>query len=233
MQTFNDISTVVFDADDTLWPCQTFYTDAEEAFIEIMAKYADADTTADTLYETETNNMPLLGFGARAFTISLLETAVKVSRGRLTSHQTKAILQLGKELMDAPTKPFPDVEATLSTLRSADKRLVLFTKGELLDQERKIERSGLARYFSLVEIVSAKDLRSTEALCRRIDEPMERLLFVGNSFRSDIDPPLRLGAYAAFLPGSDTWQYETGAEYTHERLVVLDDIGDIPALLAL
>lgn len=233
MQTFSDIHTVVFDADDTLWSCQPLYTEAERRFAGLMMQYADRDATAAMLFETEKSNMPLLGFGARAFTLSLLETAVKVSQGRLTAQQTQQIIELGKTLMCAPVSPLPHVEETLSALHDAGLRAVLFTKGELLDQERKLAHSGLADRFALVEIVSTKDRRTTDALCRRLNEPVERLLFVGNSFPSDIDPPLQLGARAAYVPYRDTWQYETAEPYSHERLATLADIALIPALLGI
>lgn len=215
----DDIQAIAFDADDTLWDCQSHFADVERRYCELLAPYGSPEHISGRLFSTEAANMELLGYGTKAFTLSLVENAVAVSRGQVAATVIGEIVRLGKELLCLPATPLPGVRETLAALRG--RRLVLFTKGELLDQENKLRRSGLAGFFSHVEIVSDKTEREYAALCRHLGVAPSHLLMVGNSFRSDIAPALAIGAWAAHIPFHVTWQLEITDEFDHERLIRL------------
>lgn len=228
MQTtsFRDrIDVIAFDADDTLWDCQSHFADVERRYCELLAAYGDADSIAGELFRTEARNMALLGYGTKAFTLSLVENAVGVSHGRVTGDEIGRIVDMGKELLALPATPLPGVRETLRALGGI--RKVVFTKGELLDQQSKLQRSGLAPLFDHVEIVSDKTGEAYRALCRRLRITPDRLLMVGNSFRSDIAPALAVGAWAAHIPFHVTWQLEVTEEFEHERLVRLKEMSEL------
>lgn len=217
-----NISAMAFDADDTLWDCQTHFDRVVERCAELVAPWYDGDF-AEELYATERANMPVLGYGAKAFTISLIETAARVSRAQMPGRVTEELIALGKGLLDMPVEPLPGVEEALQYC-AARWPLTLFTKGELLDQQNKIRRSGLAHYFTHIEIVSDKTTDRVRDLCRHIGVEPERLCMVGNSFRSDIAPALEAGCYAVYIPFHTTWQLEATEEYDHPRLTRLQSI---------
>ena len=157
---------IAFDADDTLWECQSYFEAVEREYCEILNSYSYADEISKALFAVETANMPLLGYGSKAFILSLLENAIEISDGKLKAEEVKRILALGKELLQLPGKPMKGVVETLKVLRELDKyHLVVFTKGELLDQENKFHRSGLAPYFEDIVVVSDKTEKSYHQLC--------------------------------------------------------------------
>lgn len=216
------IKVVAFDADDTLWDCQSFFEDVERQYCEVLSPWADETTVRRTLFETESINMPLTGYGAKAFTLSLVENAIKVSNGQITANDLLRIQQLGISLLRLPAKPLPTVEATLGTLKSLNRyRLVVFTKGEIEDQERKLMRSGLWDCFDRVVVVADKRERQYRELCETFGIDISELLMVGNSFKSDIEPVLRLGGQAVHIPFYVQWAHEVTEEYDHEHLVVI------------
>ena len=218
-----DISLIAFDADDTLWECQTYFEAVEREYCEILSSYSSADEISKALFAVETANMPLLGYGSKAFILSLLENAIEISDGKLNAEEVKRILALGKGVLQLPAKPMKGVVETLKVLRELDKyHLVVFTKGELLDQENKFHRSGLAPYFEDIVVVSDKTEKSYHQLCERFSIGVGQLLMVGNSFRSDIEPVLKLGGWAAHIPFHTTWQHEVIEEYEHPHLLKLE-----------
>lgn len=229
MNTLYDIEAIAFDADDTLWDCQSHFADVERRYCALLAEYGDAEHIAGELFRTEAANMELLGYGTKAFTLSLVENAVSVSGGRVPAAVIGEIVALGKELLRLPATPLPGVRETLAALR--DRRLAVFTKGELLDQENKLRRSGLGGFFCHVEIVSDKTPREYLALCRHLSVSPDRLLMVGNSFRSDIAPALAVGAWAAHIPFHVTWQLEVAEEFDHEHLVRLRRFSGLTGIL--
>ena len=226
---------IAIDADDTLWDCQSHFDNAEAAYCQLLADYNDAKHISDALFETEKLNMSSLGFGTKAFTLSLLETAIKVSGGCLSGKVVAEILQLGKALLSFPTTPLPGVEDTLIALNERkggeDYRLVVFTKGELLDQESKFNRSGLCPYFEDIIVVSDKTEEAYHHLCHQFGVKVGQLLMVGNSFRSDIEPVLKLGGWAAHIPFHTVWQHEVVEEYDHPHLLRLKEFVQLPDLL--
>ena len=218
-----DISLIAFDADDTLWECQTYFEAVESEYCEVLKSYASADEISKALFAVETANMPLLGYGSKAFLLSLLENAIEISDGKLKAKEVKKIITLGKELLQLPGKPMDGIEDTLKVLRDSGKyHLVVFTKGELLDQENKFRRSGLSPYFEDIIVVSDKTEKSYHQLCERFSIDVDQLLMVGNSFRSDIEPVLKLGGWAAYIPFHTIWQHEVVEEYEHSHLVKLE-----------
>lgn len=218
-----DISLIAFDADDTLWECQTYFEAVEKEYCEVLKPYASADEVSKALFAVETANMPLLGYGSKAFLLSLLENAIEVSEGKLKAKEVKKIIDLGKGLLELPGRPMDGVEETLKVLHDAGKyHLVVFTKGELLDQENKFHRSGLSPYFDNIIVVSDKTEKSYHQLCDRYSIDVDQLLMVGNSFRSDIEPVLKLGGWAAHIPFHTVWQHEVVEEYDHPHLLKLE-----------
>lgn len=218
-----DISLIAFDADDTLWECQTYFEAVEKEYCEVLKPYASADEVSKALFAVETANMPLLGYGSKAFLLSLLENAIEVSEGKLKAKEVKKIIDLGKGLLELPGRPMDGVEETLKVLHDAGKyHLVVFTKGELLDQENKFRRSGLSPYFDNIIVVSDKTEKSYHQLCDRYSIDVDQLLMVGNSFRSDIEPVLKLGGWAAHIPFHTVWQHEVVEEYDHPHLLKLE-----------
>lgn len=226
------ISLIAFDADDTLWDNQTHFERVEREYAALLAPYGTPEEVSSQLLATETANMPLLGYGCKAFTLSLVENAIRMSEGRVSGSDIERIVGLGKELLSLPATPLPHVETTLKTLRAMGKyKLVVMTKGELLDQQNKLRRSGLAGYFDETIIVSDKTQAEYERLCRVFRIDASQLMMVGNSFKSDIEPVLQLGGYAVHIPFHTTWQHEQIEEYDHPHLLRLDNIGRLAAAI--
>ena len=227
-----EISLIAFDADDTLWGSQTYYDTVEKVYCEILAPYASADKVSHALRTTEKANIPLLGYGSKAFLLSLIENAVNISHGKIMGREIGQIIELGKELLRLPGHPFDGVKATLAKLRETGRyRMVVFTKGELLDQESKFNRSGLRPYFEDIIVVSDKTEEAYHHLCHQFGVKVGQLLMVGNSFRSDIEPVLKLGGWAAHIPFHTVWQHEVVEEYDHPHLLRLKKFVQLPDLL--
>ena len=223
-----NIKVIAFDADDTLWDCQSWFDEVEHKCCELLSPWATAREVSEGLFATERKNLSLTGYGTKAFTLSLVENAVRVSHEQLTGDIVMKLLMLGQDLLRFPTTPLPEVEETLRRL--ADQRhyrLVVFTKGELMDQEGKLRRSGLEQYFSHVETVSNKTEKEYRQLCENLDVAPEQTLMVGNSFRSDIAPALAAGAWAVHIPYHVVWELEKSVEFPHERLRKISHFGEL------
>lgn len=254
MKKMENVKAIAFDADDTLWALQNYFEDVEDEYCDLLSDFGSKEEISASLFETETENMEDLGYGAKAFTISLVENAVKVSEGRVPAKLIGQIVRLGKSLLHLDAKPLPEVEETLAKLREATAsqgelasecqgrlaserqgerkyKLAVFTKGELKDQENKLWRSGLQRYFDVVSIVSDKTPEAYRRLCRELGVTPEELVMVGNSFKSDIAPALKIGASAIHIPFHTTWAHEKAEEFEHERLRRITHFGEITSLL--
>lgn len=235
----NHIKLMAFDADDTLWALQNYFEDVEQEYCRLLAPYGSKEQISAALFATETANMEDLGYGCKAFTISLVENAVKVSQGKVEATVIARIVNLGKTLLHLDAKPLEGVERTLDSLRQmpADDgqtprfRLAVFTKGELKDQENKLRRSGLAHYFDHVRIVSDKTPEAYRDLCRDLHVQPHETVMVGNSFRSDIIPALSNGASAVHIPFHTTWAHEKAEEFEHERLCRLTRFDELLKLV--
>ena len=228
----DDIKVLAFDADDTLWDCQSWFDDVEHRCCLLLSPWATAREVSEGLVNTERKNLSLTGYGTKAFTLSLIENAVRVTRGQLTGDIVQQLLDMGKELLNFPTTPLPEVEETLKRLAEQRRyRLVVFTKGELMDQESKLQRSGLEQYFSHMETVSNKTEREYRQLCENLGVAPEQTVMIGNSFRSDIAPALAAGAWAVHIPYHVVWAMEKSEEFPHERLHKIVHFSEIIGLL--
>jgi len=202
-----NIKYIAFDADDTLWDNEPFYRALEHIFNEAMLPYMSKEESSAELFKTEVANLPLFGFGAKAYTLSILETALRLSDDKLPISEFRKILEAGKQLTDSPLVLLDDVEETLKNLTPKYK-LILATKGDLLDQERKLRKSKLEKYFHHIEVMSDKQIADYEKLLRHLDIEAKEFLMIGNSMRSDIVPVLELGGYAIHIPYHTTWALE-------------------------
>lgn len=220
---------IAFDADDTLWDCQSHFEKVENHLYQLIAPYCD--NPAQELFKTESGNMADLGYGCKAFTISIIETALRVGGDHLSAAQLSELLSHSKSLLHLPATPLPEVEQTLQRLQAYPYRLVVFTKGELQDQENKLNRSGLVKYFSHVEITSDKTEREFQNLCEHLSILPGELMMVGNSLKSDIAPALTIGARAVHIPFHVTWQLEHFEEIEHERLTKITHFNELLNLL--
>ena len=227
-----DIKVIAIDADDTLWDNQSYYDRAGDFFADTLKEYGTADRLQDRLFETEIANMPLLGYGAKSVCISMMESAMEISGGKVSVAQLGDILKAAKSLLEIPATPLPGVRETLEKLKDSGRyRLVLFTKGDLLDQQNKIMRSGLAEFFDRTVIVSDKDKDEYLDLCDSEDIVPEQLMMIGNSFKSDIRPVVELGGSGIHIPFHTMWKHEEADEFESPDIVRLERFSDITELL--
>lgn len=221
------INVIAFDADDTLWENEPNFQKTEKAFCALMEKYLPAEIVSKELFAIEMENLSLYGYGAKAFVLSLIETLVKVSNGKADSQLVGEILDMGKALLLQPVILLPGVTDVLEQL-TGNFKLVLATKGDLLDQERKLRNSGLEGYFHHIEIMSDKQQSDYLKLMRNLDCNPENFLMVGNSLKSDVLPVLQTGGYAAHIPFHTTWQYEKmEVEVDHPHFKELKHINEL------
>jgi putative hydrolase of the HAD superfamily len=224
--------TVGFDADDTLWHNETIFEKVHERYRAILAQYHDALTVDRTLFATEMRNLELYGYGVKGFTLSAIETAIQLTAGKISANEIQQLIMLGRDMLEHPVDLLDGVTETLTAL-SRQHRLLVITKGDLRDQERKLTRSGLASYFQHVEILSEKDEKSYAALFRRHDIDPARFLMVGNSLKSDIMPVLALGGAGVHIPYHITW----AAEHVEKipaaggRFFQLKNVRELPGVL--
>jgi putative hydrolase of the HAD superfamily len=203
-----DIQVIAFDADDTLWINEPHFQEIESRFCNMLEDFLPHHTVSRELLAVEIANMPLYGFGVKSFTLSMIETAIKVSAGTIKTQEIEKIIALGKELLDKPIELLDGIEDVLKALQGKY-RLVMATKGDLLDQERKLNKSGLAPYFHHIEIVSDKQEAEYRKLIKHLDIQPEHFLMIGNSLKSDILPVLNIGGFGFHVPYHTTWAYET------------------------
>ncbi|WKN45030.1 HAD family hydrolase [Tunicatimonas pelagia] len=203
----DQIKVIAFDADDTLWVNEPYFRETEDKFCEMMEDYLPQHSVSRELLETEINNLALYGYGIKSMTLSMIEAAIQMSDKTIGLEAVEKIIQFGKEMLDKPIELLEGVEEVLQALQGKY-RLVMATKGDLLDQERKLLKSGLANYFHHIEIVSEKKEPNYERLIQHLDIPPQAFLMVGNSLKSDIMPVLNLGGHAFHVPYHTTWAYE-------------------------
>lgn len=205
------IKVIGFDADDTLWVNEPYYREAEAIFCSMMENYLPPHKISEELFNTETNNLKKYGYGAKGFTLSMLETALNISQRQLSAHILEDIMKLGTSLLDKPVELMDDISDLLENLKS-NYQLVVATKGDLLDQQRKLKNSGLIHHFHHIEIMSDKKEENYVHLFQRLEIKSEEFLMVGNSLKSDILPVVSLGGKAVHIPYHITWQHETPDE---------------------
>lgn len=227
------IKTIAFDADDTLWVNEPHFQDVEARFCEIMEDYLSQHHVSQELFKTEMSNLALYGFGVKSFMLSMIETSIRISDGTIGLKVIERILALGKELLDKPIELLEGVTEVLNKL-CGNYKLVVATKGDLLDQERKLEKSKLGRFFHHVEIMSDKKESDYLKLIKRLDIEPESFLMIGNSIKSDIIPVLNIGGTAIHVPFHTTWAHEhVEHEIKHEHFVAIDKITELLPILGL
>lgn len=209
------LTTIGFDADDTLWQNEQFYRLTEDRFAALLSNYADPRHLSERLLETEKRNLKLYGFGIKGFTLSMIETAIEVTEGKAPATVIDGILAAGREMLVHPVEALPHVPETLEAL-AGRYRLILITKGDLFDQERKLAASGLGELFSAVEIVSDKSEATYSRAFRQHGDGPEQAMMVGNSLKSDVVPALRAGSWGVYVPHELTWALEHDDEPVSE-----------------
>jgi len=224
--------TVGFDGDDTLWENERLFVDAQAVLRRLVAGFGDPARIDQRLMEAERNNLAHFGYGIKGFALSMIETAIELTGGKISANDIKVIVDTAKSMLAAEVVLLDHVTETLAAL-AGPYRLILVTKGDLHDQERKVARSGLGHFFSAVEIVSEKSPDTYRRLLKRHAVTSNRFLMVGNSLRSDVLPVLEIGASAVHIPHELTWSHEyadppaSGSPGYH----TLDHVGRLPALL--
>jgi len=201
------ITTIGFDADDTLWHNESIFEDAHRRYCELLARWHDADTVERTLFATEMRNLERFGYGVKSHALSSIETAIALTDGAISAEEIRAIVDLAKGMLDHPVELLEGAAEVLPAL-AARHRLVLITKGDLRDQERKVRKSGLEAHFEEIEIISEKDTSIYRRLLARHGIAPEEFVMVGNSLKSDILPVLDLGGRGVYVPYRTTWEAE-------------------------
>ncbi|MEI6061147.1 MAG: HAD family hydrolase [Bacteroidota bacterium] len=203
----NKIKIIGFDADDTLWVNEPFYRETEKQFAHILSLYFSENEINDELFKTEMKNLALYGYGAKSFILSMIETALRLSENKITAVEISKIIEIGKAQLNRPIELLDGVELVLQKLQPHYK-LILATKGDLLDQEQKLKKSGLTAYFHHIEIMSDKHENNYRKLIKHLDIEPQDFVMVGNSIKSDILPVVNIGASAIHVPYHTTWQHE-------------------------
>lgn len=216
-----DIKVIAFDADDTLWVNEPYFQNTEKKFCDLMGEFLPQHTLSRELLKIEIENLVLYGYGIKGYILSMIETALKVSDNTIGIDAIEKIIDFGKELLNEPIELLENVEEVLAALQH-DYRLVVATKGDLLDQERKLKKSGLSHYFHHIEIMSDKKEDDYLKLIKHLDINPTEFMMIGNSLKSDVLPVIRIGGHAIHVPYHTTWaheQVETTLEHENFRHV--------------
>lgn len=224
---------IAFDADDTLWENEALYAWAQEQLRSLLGSYGQPQEIDQKLNEIESGNLDSYGYGFKSFGLSMIETAIDLSGGGITGKEIQQIIRLLKEMLRAEVHLLDGALEVVQTL-STQYDLMLITKGDLLDQQRKIKRSGLGGYFKYIEIVSEKDAHSYKKLLEKYQIDPHRFLMVGNSLRSDILPVIALGGKAIYIPYHLTWKHEIPGDLVpgENSYYQIEHLGEIPSLMA-
>ncbi len=227
------LKVIAFDADDTLWVNEPYFREAEDKFCALLEDYLPHHTVAKELFKTETQNIPLYGYGVKGFMLSMVETALRISNNKVPPIVIEKALEYGKELLDKPLELLEDIEDALQQLKKKY-RLVVATKGDLLDQERKLKKSGLEHYFHHIEIMSDKQEGDYQKLIKHLDIIPQEFMMIGNSLKSDVMPVLAVGGHAVHIPYHITWAHEAVTEtIQHPNFQHVNSVKELlPSLLS-
>lgn len=227
-----NIKYIGFDADDTLWVNEPYYKRTEQFFCELLEEYLPENKISEELFKTEMQNLNLYGFGTKSFMLSMVETAIRISGGKISPETITKILDTGKAMLSQPIEVLDGVESVLKEL-SEKYKLIVATKGDLLDQERKLESSGLEKYFHHIEIMSDKKEDNYQKLLNHLEIPAQEFVMIGNSLKSDILPVININGYAIHIPFHTTWEHEKMAqkELSEVKYFVVESIKEIPGLI--
>jgi putative hydrolase of the HAD superfamily len=225
------LTTIGFDADDTLWQNEAFFRLTQDRFTRLLADHADPARLSERLEAAERRNLGQYGFGVKGFTLSMIETAIEVTEARVPAAVIAELIAAGREMLEHPIELLPHARSTVTAL-AADYRVVLVTKGDLLDQERKLAQSGLGDLFDAVEIVSHKTPEAYRAIFARHGTGADQAMMVGNSLKSDVIPALEAGAWGVHVPHGMTWALEAAdPPEGHRRFHAVSDLGQLPSLV--
>ena len=222
---------IAFDADDTLWHNEPYFDEAQDKFCELFGGYASKQELLRLILNHQITNLPLYGFGIKAFTLSMIESALELTNHSISGQNIEKVLQIGKDLLQKPVELLPDVISVLEELKGTYK-LIVATKGDLKDQHRKLHESGIGAYFHHIEVMSDKTELDYEKMLGRLDCLAADFLMIGNSLKSDVLPVLNIGGHAIHIPYHTTWEYEQiDFEVEHENFHAFEKITDVLQLL--
>ena len=225
------LTTICFDADDTLWHNERFFRLTQERFADLLRGHADPDHLAERLLAAERRNIGHYGFGIKGFMLSMIETALEVTEHRVPGSVIAEIIAAGQEMLSHPIELLPGVQQTIDAL-NGEFTLLLVTKGDLLDQERKLAQSGLGDVFDGVEIVSEKTASVYAAIFARHRTQVDRALMAGNSLKSDVNPVIEAGGWGVYVPHGLSWELEAAeAPEDHPRFRQIDSLAELPGIV--
>jgi putative hydrolase of the HAD superfamily len=223
---------IAFDADDTLFVNETYFLEIEKKFCGLMKKYVTHQNISDELFQIEIDNIKIYGYGIKAYILSMIEAALKISNATIPIEVIEKIVGYGKELLEKPIVLLDGVEETLEALHGKYK-LVVATKGDLLDQRRKLHDSGLGKYFHHIEVMSDKQEKDYSDLLKRLDIHPSEFLMIGNSLKSDVLPVLNIGGQAVHIPFHTTWAHERiDFKIEHDNFYSFEKLTDILRIIA-
>ena len=218
---------IAFDADDTLWHNEPYFDEAQERFCVLFQDYASSQEILGLILNHQIKNLPLYGFGIKAFTLSMIESALELTNHKISGQNIQKVIQIGKDLLQKPVELLPNVTEVLEQLKGSHK-LIVATKGDLKDQHRKLHDSGIGAYFHHIEVMSDKAELDYEKMLCRLDCKAEDFLMIGNSLKSDVLPVLNIGGHAIHIPYHTTWEYEKiDFEIKHENFKSFASIEEI------
>lgn len=222
---------IAFDADDTLWHNEPYFDEAQAKFCELFANYASNQEILQLILSHQVKNLPLYGFGIKAFVLSMIESALELTNHQISGNGIEKIIKIGKDLLQKPVELLPEVEDVLQQLKGKYK-LVVATKGDLKDQHRKLHDSGIGHYFHHIEVMSDKKELDYEKMLARLDIKPEDFIMIGNSLKSDVLPVLNIGGHGYHIAYHTTWEYEKiDFEIQHDNFKSLEKISDILPIL--
>jgi putative hydrolase of the HAD superfamily len=226
---YSKIKVIGFDADDTLWVNETYFRETEEQFANLLESYETKNKIDQELFKKEMDNLELYGYGIKGFMLSMIESALELSNNEVSQTTIQDILNLGKRMIAHPVELLDGVKEVLEVL-SKKYRLIVLTKGDLLDQERKLEKSSLSEYFHHVEVLSDKKEENYKNLLEHLEIKVNEFLMIGNSLKSDVLPIINIGAHAVHVPFHTTWQHELVSiedkDYNYLKINSLKDVLD-------
>lgn len=226
-----NLKVIAFDADDTLFVNEPYFEETEKKFCGLMEDYLSHQSLSQELFRTEIQNLPVYGYGIKAYILSMIEAAMKISNNTISIEIVEKIIQYGKELLEKPIELLDGVEETLAQLHGKYK-LVVATKGDLKDQQRKLHDSGLGKYFHHIEVMSDKQVLDYQKLIGRLEIKPEEFFMIGNSLKSDVLPVLQMGGYAVHVPFHTTWAHERiDHKVEHPNFKTIEKITEVLPIL--
>jgi putative hydrolase of the HAD superfamily len=223
-----EYSVICFDADDTLWINEVYYQQTEQLFYMLLKEFCSEKECAEELYRTEMKNLKIYGYGTKGFMLSMIETALRISHNKVSQSDITKIIKAGKDMLNKPIVLLDGVKKTLEKISGKEYTLIVATKGDLIDQERKLKASGIAHCFDHIEIMSNKAETDYKKLLSQLQIQADQFLMVGNSLKSDILPVLNIGGNAIHIPFHTTWQHElSSSDSIKKTYQTLDTISEL------